>query len=69
MTVRTPFLLSVILAVTFWTLALGYQDTDFYYQGFVNPNTENPLYYKDSYNVLQDLGQFSALYIRYHGCV
>ena len=49
--------------------ALADKDTDFYYQGFVNPNTKYEMYWKDSINVLQDLDQFSALYIQYHGCV
>ena len=51
----------------------GSQDTAYYYQGFSNPNVKagDELYYRDAINVMQDLsqGEFSALYIKYHGCV
>jgi hypothetical protein len=42
-----------------------------YYPGFSNPNTVDDMYYREAVNVQQDLeaGAFSALYIRYHGCV
>ena len=61
--------MSIIAVATLSTLTFADQDTDFYYPGFVNPNTERPLYYKDSNNVIQDLDLFSSLYIKYHGCV
>ena len=44
-----------------------------YYPGFTNPNVDagDEMYYRDAVNVLQDLlnGEFSELYIKYHGCV
>jgi hypothetical protein len=52
-------------------MAMASQDSA-YYPGFSNPNTEAyDMYYREAVNVLQDLdaGEFSALYIRYHGCV
>jgi hypothetical protein len=33
-----------------------------------NPNIKDKMYWKDSPNVLEDLEQFSALYIKVHGC-
>lgn len=45
------------------------KDGDYYIGGFENPNTKHEMYWKDSLNVLQDLDQFSSLYITYHGCV
>jgi hypothetical protein len=62
-------LLPVVLTVALSPSAFAVQDSNFYYTGFVNPNTENEMYWKDSVNVLQDLDQFSALYIKHHGCV
>ena len=51
---------------------LASQDTA-YYPGFSNPNVGvgDGMYYRDAINVIQDLmqGEFSALYIKYHGCV
>jgi len=34
-----------------------------------NPNSQFKMYWKDSSNVLQDIDEFQALYIKYHGCV
>jgi hypothetical protein len=45
------------------------KDSDYYLPGFSNPNAANEMYWKDSINVLQDLDQFRALYVTYHGCV
>jgi hypothetical protein len=30
---------------------------------------DNPMYWSDAVNVLQDLKQFQALYIKFHSCV
>ena len=51
-------------------LTMAAQDTA-YYPGYTNPNVANEMYYRDVVNVLQDLeaGEFTALYIKYHGCV
>ena len=40
-----------------------------YYPGWKNPNEKYDMYWQDSINVLQDLSQFSALFVEYHGCV
>ena len=58
-------LLSLLLLV----VSVGaVKDGDYYIGGFENPNTKHEMYWKDSMNVLQDLDQFSSLYITYHGC-
>lgn len=44
------------------------RDTD-YYPGYTNPNVNTEMYWKNAINVLQDLDQFSSLYVKYHGCV
>ena len=62
-------LTSVLLVAALATVVYSDKDTNFYYPGFVNPNVENEMYWKDAVNVLQDLSQFSALYIQHHGCV
>jgi hypothetical protein len=66
MMMRLPFILS---AAALATVVYSDKDTNFYNAGFTNPNIENEMYWKDSINVLQDLSQFSALYIKHHGCV
>jgi hypothetical protein len=66
MMMRLAFILS---AAALATVVYSDKDTSIYYDGFTNPNTESEMYWKDSVNVLQDLSQFSALYIKHHGCV
>jgi len=65
---KAPVLLVLLLAVA-TNMARAAKDTDYYYPGFINPNTDNKMYWKDSVNVLQDLDQFESLYITYHHCV
>ncbi len=44
------------------------KDDEYYRAGMVNPNTDLKMYWADAHNVLQDLDQFSTLYIEYHNC-
>jgi len=66
---KAGLLLPVVVVASMASLATAAKDNDYYFPGYVNPNTKNKMYWKDSINVLQDLDQFSALYIRYHHCV
>jgi len=62
--------MKLVLTLPFLTAVVrGTQDSAYY--GFSNPNTNNEMYYRDASNVLQGVqdGDFSALYIQYHGCV
>ena len=57
--------------LSYSAVALAAQDSA-YYPGFNNPNVQkSDLYYREAYNVLEDLnqGKFAALFIAYHGCV
>ena len=56
------FSLQLLLAVT------AEKDSNPYPWG-ENPNNKFKNYWNDARNVVQDLDQFSALYIKYHGCV
>ncbi|GKY98950.1 hypothetical protein MPSEU_000850800 [Mayamaea pseudoterrestris] len=44
------------------------QDDSYYPYGRVNPNTKHPMYWHDASNILQDLDQFSELYVQFHSC-
>mmetsp|Transcript_24909 Transcript_24909/g.54653 ORF Transcript_24909/g.54653 Transcript_24909/m.54653 type:complete len:481 (+) Transcript_24909:108-1550(+) len=44
------------------------KDDEYYRAGMGNPNVELKMYWADAHNVLQDLSQFSYLYIQYHNC-
>ena len=45
------------------------KDDSYYSANSGNPNMDLPMYWKDSENVLQDLSQFSSLYVEFHSCV
>lgn len=44
------------------------KDDSYYIAGTGNPNTHESMYWKDAENVLQDLSQFSSLYVEFHQC-
>jgi len=44
------------------------KDDSYYASGFVNPNVEEAMYWKDSGDILQNLSQFSSLYVVFHQC-
>lgn len=44
------------------------KDDSYYANGVTNPNINEKMYWKEGYNVLEDLDQFDALYITYHSC-
>jgi hypothetical protein len=83
MIMRIQQLLVLPSALLMWSWWMGVQlaavvvvvvvnaekDSDYYLPGFSNPNAVNEMYWKDSLNVLQDIDQFDALYVTYHGCV
>jgi hypothetical protein len=53
-------------------VVMAAQDSAYYPSGWENPLVaEDKMYYREAVNVLQDYlaGEFSALYITYHGCV
>jgi hypothetical protein len=49
--------------------ASDYHRDDNIYPWGENPNNKYRMYWKDSYNVLEDLDKFSSLYIMINGCV
>jgi len=63
--------MKLVLTVSFLLSAVQGSQDSAYYPGFSNPNTQDTMYYRDASNVLQGVkdGDFSALYIKYHGCV
>ena len=57
---------TVLLFTT--AVASAARDSNYYPWG-TNVNAEAPMFWNDAVNVLQDLTQFQALYIKYHSCV
>ena len=66
-----PEKMKLVLTISFLLSAVQGSQDSAYYPGFSNPNTQDTMYYRDASNVLQGVkdGDFSALYIKYHGCV
>jgi len=44
------------------------KDDEYYRAGMGNPNVDLKMYWAEPHNVLEDLDQFSSLYIQYHNC-
>lgn len=61
-------LLSVIF-LALWGPALAEKDSNYYPEGMVNSNVDEKMYWRDASNVLEDLGEFDALYVTFHSCV
>ena len=63
---------TVFSLLTTSRVVMAAQDSAYYPPEWQNPLVaEDEMYYREAVNVLQDLydGKFSALYIKYHGCV
>jgi hypothetical protein len=59
----------LVLLASLLAIASASKDSlSLYRNGASNPNVDNPMYWQDSENVLQDLAQFDKLYVQYHGC-
>ena len=69
---HTTMMMMMMKALLIPSLLLGLsqaeKDDSYYIAGTGNPNVYSKMYWKDSENVLQDLSQFSALYVQYHSC-
>jgi hypothetical protein len=44
------------------------KDDEYYRAGMGNPNVDLKMYWADAHNVLEDLDQFSTLYVQFHHC-
>ena len=66
MTLRISGLSILLLAAA--TFVAAEKDSGYYGDGKQNPNKKNSHYWKEAKNVLQDLDQFDALYVKYHNC-
>ncbi|KAL3916011.1 MAG: hypothetical protein SGILL_005373 [Bacillariaceae sp.] len=58
--------LAVVLAASPSVQAV--KDDEYYRAGMGNPNVDLKMYWADAHNVLEDLDQFSALYVQFHNC-
>lgn len=61
------FLKATSLLAAF-AVAKAVKDDEYYRPGMGNPNADVKMYWGDAHNVLEDLDQFSYLYVQYHNC-
>lgn len=59
---------SFALLIGAFAAANASKDDEYYRAGMGNPNVDLKMYWADAHNVLQDLDQFSSLYVQYHNC-
>jgi hypothetical protein len=57
-----------LLLASLAAVVVAYKDTSYYPAGTSNPNVDTKMYWRDAINVLEDLDQFSKLYVKYHTC-
>lgn len=67
-TMTCSVLLSLLLTWIVIPTIHAEKDDSYYRRGVTNPNTRKEMYWKEPYNVLQDLDQFDKLYIQIHSC-
>lgn len=62
--------ITVLLAAACSSLpfASASKDDSYYPNGVTNPNVNDKMYWKEPYNVLEDIDQFDALYVTFHSC-
>jgi len=60
---------SLLLSSSAIVVVMGAQDSSIWSYGTSNANVENPLYYREAYDVLGDLDKFASLYIKFDSCV
>ena len=46
----------------------SHKDSNYYPEGYGNPNVDRKMYWQDAPNVLEDLSKFSKLYVSYQNC-
>jgi hypothetical protein len=62
-------LILLLSTTTTTVLVTASKDSYSYYaNGISNPNANDKMYWREGYNVLEDLDQFAALYVTYHSC-
>jgi hypothetical protein len=44
------------------------KDGNYYPSGMKNPNVNEKMYWRNSYDVIDDIASFDALYVKFHSC-
>ena len=63
MTMKFVLTVSLLLGLT-----TAEKDSGYWPSGKQNPNVKRSHYWREAHNVLQDIDQFSKLYVAFHNC-
>jgi hypothetical protein len=68
--IPAALLLTVLLlaAVTTNNVVTAEKDGNYYPSGMKNPNVNEKMYWRNSYDVIDDIASFDALYVKFHSC-
>jgi hypothetical protein len=44
------------------------KDGNYYPSGMKNPNVNEKMYWRNAYDVIDDIASFDALYVKFHSC-
>jgi hypothetical protein len=61
-------LLILLLAAVSSPVTTANKDGNYYPSGMKNPNVNEKMYWRNAYDVIDDISSFDALYVKFHSC-
>jgi hypothetical protein len=61
-------LLILLLAAVSSPIVTAEKDGNYYPSGMKNPNINEKMYWRNAYDVIDDIDSFDALYVKFHSC-
>jgi hypothetical protein len=66
--IPAAMLLILLLAAVSSPVTNADKDGNYYPSGMKNPNVNEKMYWRNSYDVIEDIASFDALYVKFHSC-
>lgn len=66
--IPVSLLLTVLLLTAAVTVTNADKDGNYYPSGMKNPNVNEKMYWRNAYDVIDDIASFDALYVKFHSC-
>ena len=66
--IPAALLLTVLLLAAVTSPVTADKDGNYYPSGMKNPNVNEKMYWRNSYDVIDDITSFDALYVKFHSC-
>jgi hypothetical protein len=61
-------MLLILLLAAVTSPVIAEKDGNYYPSGMKNPNVNEKMYWRNSYDVIDDIASFDALYVKFHSC-